>query len=355
MSTLPAVNVPEPETITPAPKTSLEGKSPPKGGGLQLVLVSELEAEKAPPKPKISRARQRLARATLSVINQVIEKKDAENTDNDKKEEENTNNNNEQANSELKVEDKKLGVTVSARNRKKSAVGSAVIVKAQGNEKKKAEPKKKKAMSLASVVGMASFRKIYMNRLLAQANAEVTHRMHSPVPEVDEDLEAMPQRPRFIATLSPEAQFAALKGYEDMLVTNLQKSYPDKKNTLYRVRTPSSKKVTLPLEAIMPAKPKNELLPPASSSLYPPRPSSAMSNSSQFSDIAYTENSEVKRRLSVRFQVGMDILDQMKTSQGYLITSPRIKQHEIEPLPTYNQWIRKWSKEFSLDDPEKEG
>ncbi len=354
MSTLPAVNLPEPETVTTAPKTPLEGKSSRKGGGLQLVLVSELEAEKAPPKPKISRARQRLARATLSVLNQVIEKKDAENAEDEKKEEENMNNNNEQMNNDLRVEDKKLGVTVSGRSRKKSGVGSAMVVKTQGNEKKKVEPKKKRTMSLASVVGMASFRKIYMNRLLAQANAD-TPRVHSPVPEVDEDLEAMPSRPRFIATLSPEAQFAALKGYEDMLVTNLQKSYPDQKNTLYRVRTPSSKKVTLPLEAIMPAKPKNELLPPATSSLYPPRPTSAMSNSSQFSDGAYSENSEVKRRLSVRFQVGMDILDQMKTSQGYLITSPRIKQHEIEPLPTYNRWIRKWSSEFSLNDPEKEG
>ncbi|CAH1776761.1 unnamed protein product [Owenia fusiformis] len=56
----------------------------------------------------------------------------------------------------------------------------------------------------------------------------------------DEDDNEETASPRFCATLSAEAQFAMLKGYEDVLLSNLRNTYPEYKNLLQRTKTPAN-------------------------------------------------------------------------------------------------------------------
>ena len=328
-------------------------------GKLEVVLAGDTnnKERETPQRPQhVSKARRRLARATLSVLNQVIiDKQSVDDNDDDIGNAEHE----KELDDQLETADNPVNETISSTNsietdaveakaRRQSVIKLPPLrqtsVQSQDTKKKKTEKKHK--LSLASVVNMAQFRKIYMSRLMDQA----VEKPPSPPPENAQPrvLEALPERPRFIATLSPEAQFAALKAYEAVLLDKLQHSYPEQRNNLFRVRTPTLKRVSFPPESNTqyPRTSKNEDVNDLTSSQLTLSSYSITSKTHHQGD-----NSRVKRRLTIRFQAGMDILDRLKSSQGMMITSPRIVREETaEPVASYNNWIQNWENEFLLND-----
>ena len=329
-------------------KTSPENLSMDASDKLQIVLAGQIQntEPKIPQcRSPVSKARQRFARATLSVLNQVIENKKA--TDKDEVKDTET--------KQMDQHDTMLGIPIETdnkeilksemetfeRRRSRSRFPPLRQTRVYSQDSQKKRPVKKRKLSLATVVNMAQFRKIYVSRLMAQASDQP-----SPVPESYQIQapEPLPDRPRFIATLSPEAQFSALKAYEDVLVDKLRNSFPEQRNNLYRVRTASSKRVSFPLES--------------TDQDQGSRNATGTQNSNDVTSLSTSakthhqgDDMRLKRRLTVRFQVGMDILDNLKSSQGLLITSPRIMSREhIEPVTSYNKWIHNWANEFSLNE-----
>ena len=325
------------------------------GGKLEIVLAGDAhKSEITQHPPQVSKARRRLARATLSVLNQVIMDKTTVDDDDDEK---GNADHEKDLTKQLETADNPANETISRTNsididaveakaRRQSQIKLPPLrqtsVQSQDTKRKKTEKKRK--LSLASVVNMAQFRKIYMSRLIDQA----AEKPPSPLPENPQPrvLEALPERPRFIATLSPEAQYAALKAYEDVLLDKLQHSYPEQRNNLFRVRTPTLKRVSFPLE------PNTQY---ARTIENEDDLTSSQLTISNYSITSKTHhqgaNSRVKRRLTIRFQAGMDILDRLKSSQGMMVTSPRIVREETaEPVASYNNWIQNWANEFLLND-----
>ena len=68
-------------------------------------------------------------------------------------------------------------------------------------------------MTFASVVGMVTLRKKYINKL-APDKTHIPTANNADKPETDDipTTTVVPQTPRFCTMLSPEAQFAMLKG-----------------------------------------------------------------------------------------------------------------------------------------------
>ena len=325
-------------------KNLIESKANDTTEKLQVVLAGdEKNRETKTHHPsQVSTARRRFARATLSVLNQVIHKKTAGDSDEDET-------GNAEATEELEAEVDALNTEANCteemetRTRRQSHIKLPQL-RQKIEESQDVKKKRKHKLSLASVVNMAQFRKIYMSKLMDQATEKQSPVPESPEPQIPE---ALPDRPRFIATLSPEAQFAALKAYEDVLLDKLQRNYPEQRNNLFRVRTPTLKRVSFPLE---------------SKTQYPrfngPEEIQFTTSQTTFSNTSISsknqhreENSRVKRRLTVRFQAGMDILDRLKSSQGMMITSPRmVREESLEPVLSYNNWTQNWADEFLLND-----
>ena len=211
----------------------------------------------------------------------------------------------------------------------------------------------------------------------------------SPICEDDGSLATrIPESPRFCATLSPEAQFAFMKGYEDRLVKSLEDMNGQQRIKLHRVSTPphntrlrkvlpsnkyqetivtdlelderkvevhhehlnqSAKKVDVhPIQPAMPPKSSFPAIKMCSSQdLEKPAPKVPIGPSVS----AQTKSEQFRNQLmmSCRFQNAMDILDSMHESQGRVVTSYHHKSWSINPVKHYNMWVGTYGKEFSFD------
>ncbi len=243
---------------------------------------------------------------------------------------------------------RKTSISQADTNQRKTSIHDPEAkIRKMSMQEMKAELQRKRKMTFATVVNMAAFRKIYLSRLVAQAGVDQPETEQKP--EEPAAPEELPDRPRFVATLSPEAQFAALKAYEDVLVDKLQATFPERRNQLCRVLTPISRSVSLPLEPI-PEKPPDSWGQPETQAGAGrgEQPGAGRGEPRPRRPPRDLDERELrrKRRLTVRFQAGMEILDKLKSSQGLLVTSPRIA--DLEPVSSYNAWTHKWAREFSL-------
>jgi hypothetical protein len=160
-------------------------------------------------------------------------------------------------------------------------------------------------------------------------------------PDID-----LPAHPRFCATLSLEAQYAMMKGYEDLLLTNLKENYPERAVFLPRTRTPTTttKKI---VDTDSDDSETEKLAALNLGSLVP------VTNNEQV--VAVTKHKPKdkgpkKKQLVItyRFQSAMDILDTIRDKNGHLVTSPRLKEKTLNPLDSYSSWKITWSKEFKF-------
>lgn len=179
-------------------------------------------------------------------------------------------------------------------------------------------------------------------RVLSKPAASALPEEPKKEPELD-----LPAQPRFCATLSVEAQYAMMKGYEDLLLTNLKESYPDRAVFLPRTRTPpiATKKI-VDTDSDDSESEKN-----AAANLKPLVPVS--NDNKQVGPVTKTKpkhKGPKKKQLVItyRFQSAMDILDTMRDKKGHLVTSPRLKEKTINPVDSYSSWKTTWSKEFKF-------
>ncbi|XP_060080733.1 uncharacterized protein LOC132560095 [Ylistrum balloti] len=233
---------------------------------------------------------------------------------------------------------------------------------------------------------------------------------NNPVVEEDEELIIeLPKEPRFSTTMSPEAQYAIMKGYEDTVYNYLCKKYPEQRPTLRRNKTPVSKvelrnktesRNVLSSEDRdshneLPVKLDSEREESDASSqsssnnsplieqsfVFPPRSAnmsrraSLPATSTRFKkfgrsgslasspslpvdqDLTRAKSlpSVIPREkqlvLSYRLQSAMDILDTVRDGLGDNYTSPRIRASNnkmIKPVLDYNKWTGVWGREFNV-------
>ncbi|KAK3086498.1 hypothetical protein FSP39_019283 [Pinctada imbricata] len=192
-------------------------------------------------------------------------------------------------------------------------------------------------------------------------------------------IKELPSTPRFSSTLSPEAQFALMKGYEDTVYGYLCTSYPEHKNVLRRTRTPKNSIdiKDVPREVNTPVKDGNLLR--AESPFYQPTERSGQNSptsvilplsrstslstirpgTGQSSKLSRTQSQPVlvpyhkQLVLTHRLQSAMDILDTVRGNMGMHAISPRIQTNsqDSNPVQDYNSWIRVWNTEFQISKP----
>ena len=162
------------------------------------------------------------------------------------------------------------------------------------------------------------------------------------LPEVDY-AEEMPEKPRFCATLSTEAQYAIFKGYEDVLVDKISSSLTPNKNAVHIRRIPSAapktNKSSLP---ILETRPNIVLI-------------SSSTSKDDKSEIGEDVTSTRLRRfrdqryMSAHFKQAMNILDELKRHSSEEISTTvkaenNIAQNDI--CRQYHAWSQRWAKHF---------
>ena len=217
----------------------------------------------------------------------------------------------------------------------------------------------------ASLVRLTKYRKMVRSRA-----GSVCSDVSSEAAAEDEKIE-LPEKPRFCATLSPEAQYATMKGYEDLLLTKLKEQQAEAATQacqrLYRVKTPHHKVVSVHLNHL--EKKQEEILrefqaqrlttkrhsnswfdATDSRSSLPPVHTPAAAGTDDDDGKSWGKVPKDKQLwLTHRFQCAMDILDKVREEQGMLVTSPRYKQRVTNPIANYNSWSHDWSREFKLE------
>lgn len=201
------------------------------------------------------------------------------------------------------------------------------------------------------------------------------------IDEKDAEVE-LPKEPRFSTTMSTEAQYAMLKGYEDTVYDCLYKEYPECRQKLKRNKTPLHK-----VDIVVDGKnnicdnnascnknqdSNEEPLVDGSTMCSPesadgvvsvpsaPRalrrasvPCTSISKPKILTRINSLPNMIPRQKqlvISYRLQSAMDILDTVRNGLGFNYTSPRVKASvkPIRPVKDYNRWSSVWGKEFNV-------
>lgn len=178
-------------------------------------------------------------------------------------------------------------------------------------------------------------------------------------------IKELPKKPRFSSFMSPEAQFAMMKGYEDNVYGKISTSQPEVKPFLKRNKTPEQpidikdvKRPTITRQNSMIDVRKNPFTPLHSStprstsgSEIPQRPYTARRarSLSRIQSLPTFVPRDKQLVLTYRLQSAMDMLDTLRSHDGENPLSPRIKSahSEIKPLD-FNKWTQAWSREFQL-------
>lgn len=194
---------------------------------------------------------------------------------------------------------------------------------------------------------------------MTQVRQHLNRRKQKPTIKV-EPLK-LPPRPRFCSLLSPEAQYAMLKGYEDVIIDELQTKY--EAPILLRVETPNDTAILIANENVesdenvmvaatqmnMPS----TITSPAilshpstliSTQLLAPSEPAVMklppiSRSASYDKRSCYSEYDRQLRLSCHVNTAMGILDDIKKKDQPTIGNVSNK---------YNSWSRTWSKEFQF-------
>ncbi len=169
------------------------------------------------------------------------------------------------------------------------------------------------------------------------------------LPEVDYEVE-MPEKPRFCATLSTEAQYAIFKGYEDVLVDKISSSLTPTENIMpYIKRIPSATSKTNSNKSWLPVLENRPNIALVSSS----NSMNAETDVGQEATSARLKRVRDQRYMSTHFKQAMNILDEVKryssvetstavTSEGNIVTV----QNNI--CRQYHAWSKRWAKHFEF-------
>ena len=216
----------------------------------------------------------------------------------------------------------------------------------------------------------------------------------------DFEIKELPKEPRFASTLSAEAQYAIMKGYEDVVHNYLCNTYPEYRNLLRRSRTPQTgvtvksgekekkkRKVAVTEKEdeidgdeetnddIVTSTPEptesspRSYLPsnhdargsPASPRSYSTSDGSSPRSLNRTTTTNYSRNLAHYRSLpsiapskdrqlvmTYRYQCAMDILDNIRQQMGLQPLSPRVKTPKTTAVKEFNSWSYVWNKEFEV-------
>ncbi len=214
----------------------------------------------------------------------------------------------------------------------------------------------------------------------------------------DEHL-SLPSEARFSAMLSPAAQCAMLKCYEDMVYDNLVTVQPETEEKLERPNSASgvittvcpavarkerrkdriknlsvenrnkalkqqgqcSKEQATKVLQGSANNPQNTLEVPGipSTSDYSPQvPKQSLQPTKPNPPISYSIEVSPRRRgfteeqlrVSYRMNEALDILDDLKKTQGLMVTTLRESPRKEDPIESYQTWCKKWPREFEIEE-----
>ncbi len=177
--------------------------------------------------------------------------------------------------------------------------------------------------------------------------------------EDDNDVFGIPKEPRFCATLSPEAQFAMMKGYDDKLSQSLGDGVVSKTPlpSIQRVTTPGDGQIVrlkTPADGYrgrMHMETDGNRTPGDGYQMITPSDGHRIKTPGDGHRLRWgrvrTDDRIKDKKLSVSktFQLAMDLLDTVKISQGEMVTSPR---NITDPANKYETWSRTWQREFTV-------
>lgn len=223
------------------------------------------------------------------------------------------------------------------------------------------------------------------------------------------EIKELPKEPRFASTLSAEAQYAMMKGYEDVVYRNMCTQFPDTAHLLRRNKTPvtgiivktTDQTDSIPSNAMeLHTKADSDFIEQVTSAnrprksvtsngsissstseqeqrtpgrVTPQSVSRAMTPSmpatgevvpinklgrSETCQTLYLPKIQVKEKqklvMTHRYQSAMDFLDMLREQQGLHRLSPRVKTltEGEPPVRVYNAWSYVWSREF---EPARQG
>lgn len=157
----------------------------------------------------------------------------------------------------------------------------------------------------------------------------------------------LPKEPRISTTMSPEAMYAAMKGYEDIAHHYLSRSNPECRNTLKRSITHAS------LLKIKPGSGPGNMLKSNIDPEVNKKPCCSKLEKDQSATISCLTPISRDRQfeLTFRLQNAMDIVDSVKGNLGYYTTSPwrPLSKALQNPVRCYNKWTDVWKEEFSME------
>ncbi|KAK6172570.1 hypothetical protein SNE40_016199 [Patella caerulea] len=205
------------------------------------------------------------------------------------------------------------------------------------------------------------------------------------MPAVIEDIKELPKSPRFSSYLSPEAQFALMKGYEDVLHDEIAVSLPEYRPHLKRTRTPQNtieiKKGEKTTDADAHLKNLDDreeagnlvenksniiveeediwgLIGDNRSGRRPSLPAQSPLFRSKKAPRCSSSRVVISRDrrlvLTYHLESAMDILDTVRHRSGATPISPRVQmcKRPITPVKDYNSWTNVWHQEFDCKQPE---
>ncbi|XP_046554132.1 uncharacterized protein LOC124263516 [Haliotis rubra] len=198
-----------------------------------------------------------------------------------------------------------------------------------------------------------------------------------------EAIHEMPKVPRFSSFLSPEAQYAMMMGYEDVLHNQLSKSHPEYRSVLRRNKTPmirmgivklnrkrGTSRTTLDVgvdeedsdpetetAAAAPEVDDDDMdeiwrIDSQSRSMMAPLATKGSTQKSSRRSKAQMIPMDRRLELTYRMESAMDILDTLRRRHGQPPISPRVRSNkrDIAPIRDYNSWTNVWKREFSQSD-----
>ncbi|CAD5120224.1 DgyrCDS8796 [Dimorphilus gyrociliatus] len=166
--------------------------------------------------------------------------------------------------------------------------------------------------------------------------------------EIQEDEpKKLPSRSRFVSKLSPEAQYSMLKGYEDVIVKDLGKLYPEHLIAFNEQRavTPANKKCSL-------SEIGEKVNEGGANELKDQSTPKTLKTKKRLNKVhlPLLQNTSVikQKRLTYRFETAQDIIDALKSKKGLIVTSPRYKTQQKNPVKDFGTWSYNWTREFVL-------
>ena len=148
--------------------------------------------------------------------------------------------------------------------------------------------------------------------------------------EDSDDEEVLPGSPRFCATLSPEAQYAMMRGYEDRIVKHLSRRHPETHVDTLRASTPQSDRVVLVRKNHRHLDEKKD-------------------GRSEEEEAGICCHVAKQVGVSRKFQAAIDLLDNLDGGNEIAATKAITQRRVRNPIQKYKIWSKGWKNDFRLE------